>query len=298
MPEETVPFNFGGLEPEFSSWENAHFVVIPVCYDLTTTYKSGTRGGPRAVIEASTHMELWDEELWRETYRVGIHTMGMVEPKALEPERVADEVFTISRKVVESGKFPVLVGGEHSLSLGMVQALKEKHPDLSVLHLDAHADLRDRYQGSPFNHACIARRISEVCPITLAGVRSLSREEVEHLKSSTVRVFFMADILEREGWEEEICEHLSREVYVTIDLDVFDPAIMPSVGTPEPGGLGWYDVTGLLKTVAMKKEVVGFDVVELSPMPGTVAPDFMAAKLIYRTVGYVVESREEGAVRP
>jgi agmatinase len=196
--------------------------------------------------------------------------------------------------ILERGKIPVIIGGEHSVTIGFVMALKQNYPDLSVLQLDAHADLRESYQDSPFNHACVARRISELCPIVQVGVRSLSNVEAEFLKSPArkvnygIKTHYARDIIKGVRWGE-VVEDLTEDVFITIDLDVFDPSIMPATGTPEPGGLGWYDVLGLLRTVATKKRVVGFDIVELCPIPGNVAPDFLAAKLAYKVMGYINE---------
>ncbi|MEE9614324.1 MAG: agmatinase family protein, partial [Thermodesulfobacteriota bacterium] len=190
----------------------------------------------------------------------------------------------------------VLLGGEHSVTVGLTLALKEKYPALSVLQLDAHADLRDSYEGSPFNHACAGRRIQELCPLVQVGIRSMSGEEARFMGSEAgagVRTFYAADVTGGIP-ADEVVAALSDEVFITIDLDVLDPSIMPATGTPEPGGLGWYQVTGLLREVARKKKVVGFDVVELSPMEGNVAPDFLAARLTYKLMGYINEYYDKG----
>ncbi len=192
-----------------------------------------------------------------------------------------------AQRVIRANKFPVLIGGEHTVSLGMAQALKEEYPKLSFLQLDAHADLRDRYQGTSFSHACVGRRLSELGPLIQVGVRSLSAEENIFLKNGGVKSFFWHRISELSDWAEGVFQALSPEVYVTLDLDVLDPAVMPSVGTPEPGGLGWKTLTRFLQQLTQKKTVVGFDVVELTPIPGFIAPDFLAAKLIYRFLGHI-----------
>ncbi len=283
-------FNFCGLDEEVRRDRAPRFSVLQVPYDLTTSYVSGTRNGPRAIIEASAHMELYDEELGFEPYKAGIETLPPLEPTALGPEHMIDRVRDAAVEVLDNGRVPVLLGGEHSVTLGLVRALRERHPTLSVFHLDAHADMRDRYQDTPFNHACVARRISEICPIVQAGVRSLSREEALFLKDCTaVRTYYAADIRKGVDWGA-VADGLSDEVFITIDLDVFDPSIMPATGTPEPGGLGWYEVLDALGTVISKKNVVGFDLVELSPIPGNVAPDFLAAKLAYKVMGYMERS--------
>ncbi len=281
--------NFGGIGPEYSEFAKASFVVVPVPYDLTSTYQSGSRRGPGAILEASGNMELYDEELGREIYPVGIHTAPCVEADARGPAEMTAAVHKTVAEILGYDKVPVILGGEHSISLGAVQAMKEKYPGISVLQLDAHADMRDSYQGSPYSHASVARRISEICPIVQAGIRSMSVEEASFLKTSTVKTF-SADFIGGEArWREEICGSLQGDVYVTIDLDVLDPAIMPSTGTPEPGGISWKDMLLLIRSVAKRCRVRGFDVVELAPIPGMVAPDFLAAKLIYRILGYLAE---------
>jgi agmatinase len=184
-----------------------------------------------------------------------------------------------------------MLGGEHSISLGMVRELAKKYPHLSVLQLDAHADLRDAYQGTPYNHACVGRRISEICPLVQAGVRSISKEEVDFQRSSQVVTITDYEIKQNEGWVDKVLGHLTDDVYLTLDLDVLDPAIMPSVGTPEPGGLSWYETIGFFRLLSQHKKIVSFDLVELSPQLGNIAPDFLAAKLAYRIMGYVAELR-------
>ena len=280
--------NFGGIYPAHSL-SKALFVVVPVPYDLTSTYQSGSRRGPAAIIEASTNMELYDEELKQETYLAGIHTTLPVTVDARGPKNMINIVRKKIHKIASLGKIPVMLGGEHSISLGAVQALKEKYPKLSVLQLDAHADLRRSYQGSAYSHAAVARRISEICPLTQVGIRSMSKEEADFLPQSKVKSHSADFVLEQKEWCEKICKDLKGDIFVTIDLDVFDPSIMPSTGTPEPGGLYWRDVLSLLKSVSYSCKIRGFDVVELAPIPGTIAPDFMAAKLIYRLMGYITK---------
>jgi agmatinase len=280
--------NFGGIYSAHLL-RDALFVVVPVPYDLTSTYQPGSRRGPAAIIEASTNMELYDEELKKETYLAGIHTTLPVATDARGPKNMINAVQKKIARVTALDKIPVILGGEHSISLGAVQALKKKYPKLKVLQLDAHADLRESYQGSPYSHASVARRISETCPLIQVGIRSMSKEEGEFLPQSKVKSYSADFALEKKDWCENICKDLSGDVFVTIDLDVFDPSIMPSTGTPEPGGLYWKDVLSLLKSVSRSCQIRGFDVVELAPIPGIVAPDFMAAKLIYRFMGYITE---------
>ena len=280
--------NFGGIYPAHSMRE-ATFVVVPVPYDLTSTYQAGSRRGPAAIIEASTNMELYDEELKKETYLAGIHTTLPVTVDARGPKNMINAVRKKISKIVAMDKIPIMLGGEHSISLGAVQALKEKYPKLSVLQLDAHADLRESYQGSPYSHASVARRISEICPLVQVGIRSMSKEEADFLPQSKVKSYSADFVSEKKDWCERVCKDLHGDVFVTIDLDVFDPSIMPSTGTPEPGGLYWRDVIHLLKSASRTCKIRGFDVVELAPIPGIIAPDFMTAKLIYRFMGYVTK---------
>jgi len=215
--------------------------------------------------------------------------MSLIEFKEKEsPENAIEIVHKTVKEVLDAGKFPVVIGGEHTVAIGAVKALKEKNENLSILHLDAHYDLKDEYNGSKYNHACIARRLQEISPVVEVGVRSLSKEEKEFLgnPSKNVNIMSVYDILEIPDWKKRVNDLLSDNVYITIDMDVFDPALAPSVGTPEPGGIGWYETLDLLKLVAKEKTITGFDITELSPKEGFVAPDFLAAKLIYRLLGY------------
>ncbi len=281
--------NFGGIEPAFTAYKKADFVIVPVPYDLTSTYQSGSRRGPAAILEASGNMELYDEEIRKETYRSGIHTLPPLEADARGPAEMVDSVRRSIARVAADGKIPVMLGGEHSISFGAVQAMKEIYPEISVLQLDAHADLRDAYQGTPYSHASVARRISEICPLIQAGIRSMSVEEAKFLEESHVQSHTADFILDggTDAWWETICGGLHGDLYLTVDLDILDPAVMPSTGTPEPGGLAWRDLLRLVREAAKHCQIRGFDVVELAPIPGLVAPDFLAAKLVYRIMGYL-----------
>ncbi len=280
--------NFGGIYPE-CSLRNAQFVVIPVPYDLTSTYQPGSRRGPAAIIEASTNMELYDEELKKETYLAGIHTARPLSVDARGPKHMISAVRKKISRVVAQSKIPVMLGGEHSITLGAVQAVADKYPKLTVLQLDAHADLRDSYQGTPYNHACVGRQIADFCQLVQVGIRSMSKEEGDYLPNSKVKSYSADYVFDNAKWAETVCKHLRGDVYITIDLDVFDPSIMLATGTPEPGGLYWRDVLKILKMASSCCNIRGFDVVELAPLPGVVAPDFMAAKLIYRLMGYMTK---------
>jgi agmatinase len=198
-----------------------------------------------------------------------------------------ERVAAAAQQIIDADKFPVMLGGEHSVSLGMIQALIKRHPAMGVLQLDAHADLRDSYLGSPYNHACVAKRIQELCPLVQAGIRNISAEEFTFLSRSAVKSFPAREMQKDTAWVAKIIENLPQKIYITIDLDVFDPSIMPAVGTPEPGGLGWYEVLHLLQTVCSERQIVGCDIVELCPQPMNPGPDFLAAKLCYKLLGYI-----------
>jgi len=275
--------NFGYLPEQYSNAENAGIVIVPVAYDGTSTWMKGADKGPAAVCEASANMELYDIETDSEVYKKGIFTENAIGGEISTREMI-EAVHEAVRYYIEKDKFTVVIGGEHSVSIGSIKAHAERYPDLTVLQLDAHADLRDEYNGSKYNHACVMARARELCPIVQVGIRSMDSSEKERMDVSNV--FFAEKIRTRADWIAKAVSKLSRNVYVTVDLDVLDPSIMPSTGTPEPGGLSWYDVLELLKTAIEKKNVVGFDVVELCPDDRNKAPDFLAAKLIYKLLSY------------
>jgi len=233
------------------------------------------------------NMEQFDEELGTENFRVGIHTQDRLETVASSPEAMMGVIDTAVGEVLAAGKLPVVLGGEHSVTIGALRAVRGKFRRFSILHFDAHADLRDSYQGTPFSHACAGRRASEAGKLVQVGIRSLSREEEEFRRGASLQTFFAADIVSGRARPRDIVSGLEEDLYITIDLDVLDPAIMPATGTPEPGGLSWYDVTGILRAACEGRRVVGFDVVELCPDANGVAPAFLAAKLIYRLLGYI-----------
>ncbi|MBN2283260.1 MAG: agmatinase [Deltaproteobacteria bacterium] len=282
--------NFGGIGVEHAALETARFVVLPVPYDLTSTYMAGSRKGPAAILEASANMELFDDELRKETFRAGIHTLPPLEADARGPGFMVERVQKAVEEILDGDRVPILLGGEHSVTIGAVHAMKERYPSISVLHLDAHADMRESYQGSPFSHACVARRIVETCPIVQVGVRSMSVEEAEYVSDNNIMQVSPDNMDGEPQWVKKICDNLSNDVYVSLDLDVFDPAIMPATGTPEPGGMNWKEVIRLISEVSLSCHICGFDVVELCPIPGMIAPDFLAAKLVYRIIGYADRS--------
>ena len=279
----SIPYNFAALSLEYSDYKSARAVILPVPYDHTVSYIAGAKNGPRAIISASRNMELYDDEISKNIYESGIHTADEL-MTVIDPEKMNSIVYSSAKEFLDDGKFIVALGGDHSISYGIIKAASEKFKNLSVLQLDAHADLRDSYEGTKFSHACIMRRVSEICKFTQVGIRSYSEEEAEFIAEKKLKLF-LARELNGEKWMDEVVKGLSENVYITIDVDVFDPSIMPSTGTPEPGGLDWHTALKLLKKVFEKKKVVGFDVVELSPMQN-VAPDFMLAKLVYKLIGY------------
>lgn len=274
---------YGGLPEEYTKYESSKIVVVPVPYDETSTYGKGADKGPSALIEASAHMELYDTETDSEVYTLGIATDLPVKEKS-SPDAMVDATQKRVAEHLKKGKFVVLIGGEHSVSVGSVWAHSEHFKDFSVLQFDAHSDLRESFEGTKFNHACAMARIKEKCPIVQVGIRSMAAEELENMDKS--RVFFAEDIYNRKDWMDEAVSKLSKNVYITIDLDFFDPSIMPSTGTPEPGGLFWYDAVELIKKVSAKCNIVGCDVVELCPNKDNWAPDFLASKLIYKILSY------------
>ena len=275
--------NFGYLPEEYSNPEDAGIIVIPVAYDETSTWIKGADKGPTAIIDASANMELYDIDTDSEVYKQGIFTENTIAGDLSTIEMI-EAVNEAVRYYLEKNKFTVVIGGEHSVSIGSIKAYARHYSDLTVLQLDAHADLREEYNGSKHNHACVMARTKELCPIVQVGIRSMDSSEVESMDKS--RAFLAKDIYNNRDWIEKVISILSDNVYITIDLDVFDPSIMPSTGTPEPGGLLWYDVLALLKSVTENRNVVAFDVVELCPDDRNRAPDFMAAKLIYKLLSY------------
>jgi agmatinase len=285
-----LPQNFLGLPEEDATWERSRVVVLPVPYDSTTSYGAGARFGPGAILEASRQVELWDDELGRTPADVGVHTLAPLLPVMSGPEGMIDAVAEAADRGFADGKLLLMLGGEHSLSVGTVRACAKHHGRLSILHIDAHADLRDSYEGTPFSHACAARRLLDYGEVTAVGIRNLSAEEQEFVGATGHRVFWARDIArDREDrWIEQAIAALGDPVYVTFDLDGLDPSVIPATGTPEPGGLSWYQALDLLRRVGAARRVVGCDVVELAPAPGSHVSDFAAAKLAYKMIGYFV----------
>ena len=274
--------NYLDLPESFSTYECAGIVIVPVPFDRTSSWMRGSRKGPGAIIDAPRYLELYDIETNSEAYREGIHTCRPV--RAFSSESMIEKVRSCVKGLLEDGKFVVVLGGEHSVSIGAVKAYAERFQGLSVLQLDAHTDMRDTYEGNKYSHACTMARISEIVDRSVSvGIRSMDSKEVDRV--SRDRIFFARDIKGSNSWFDEALKRLSEKVYVTVDLDVFDPSYVPSTGTPEPGGLGWYEVTRFLEHVSRGTNIVGFDVVELCPS-GARASDFIAAKLVYKLLSY------------
>jgi agmatinase len=295
LPGAALPARFGALPDALADWETAKAVVLPAGFEATTSYGTGTKDGPEAILRASRSVELYDDELEWEPCEVGIATAPAWEFDRATPERPIEQVEALIDGALVAGKFPVLLGGEHAITLGGVRAALARHPGLGVLQLDAHADLRDSYEGSPYSHACVMRRVAEIAPIVAWGIRSLSAEEAAWRPERPYRRFGAEQVLSDPDATAAAVAALPPEVYVTIDLDVLDPSAMPAVGTPEPGGPGWYDLLRLLRAVFAARQVVAVDVVELAPIPGMIAPDFLAAKLVYKVIGYRFGSLPAGS---
>jgi agmatinase len=288
---------FGGTMPSPTDFDRARVIILPVPLDRTTSYVPGTRSGPHEIIDASSHMELWDEETGTDVHGIGIFTLPEMELPFATMDEVMQEVGRVAGEILSRGKFPFVLGGEHSITAPIVAAAARRHPGLSVLQIDAHADLRDEFMGTPFNHACAMRRVLEHAPATQVGIRSLSPEEAAAAPSLPTRIFYDFNMRQDPAWIDRVVESLRDTVYVTIDCDGLDPAIMPAVGTPEPGGLSWYETLALLKRVIQARRVVGCDLVELCPMAGNVAPTFLCAKLVYKILSYQFGGRAPGAPR-
>jgi agmatinase len=290
-----VPHNFLGLPSELSDWDQSSVVILPVPYDLTTSYQAGGRFGPSAILDASTQVELYDDELGSEPCNIGIHTLPALEPIATNPEAMHSRVQDVVGAIIDAGKFPITLGGDHSITIGVLNSLKERYEEFSVLQLDAHADLRDTYHESRVSHACVARRASEMASVTQIGIRSISSDEIEFVKNAAqVKTIFARELNSGLDSALSAIDDLKGPVYLTLDVDVFDPSIMPATGTPDPGGLDWYAVTALIKKLFQTKEIIGCDVVELAPIGGMKAPDFLVAKLVYKIIGYYSQKSSGG----
>ncbi len=278
------PNNFCGVETTF---EEAKAVIIPVPYDSATSYRSGAREGPRAAIAASRQLELYDLELDANIFeKLPIYTLDEVAISVDSPRKTIDNVRKTVEAALAAGKFPITLGGDHSIALGPFEAVKKKYPNISVVHFDAHSDMRDEFDGSKYSHACVMRRISELGPrIAQVGILSTEESCQEYVRGNKNIEVFPAS--EKNNWKiSDLLSHLTQEVYITFDVDCLDPSIMPSTGTPVQGGLLWNEVLDVIREIGKKKKVVGFDVNELMPLPGFHAPDFLVASLVYKMLAY------------
>ena len=281
-----LPLTFGGLDPKEWTFEKSRAVILPIPFERTTSYMPGTKNGPRDILLASTQMELYEEEIGVEVSDIGIHTLPEMELPFSATSEAFEEISRTAGWLLDEGKFFVALGGEHSISGPLVSAVARRTPGLSVLQIDAHADLRADYLGEPLSHASAMRRVLDHAPCVQVGIRSLSAPEAGALPGLRTRVFYDWNMRDDPDWMARAVDALSDQVYLTIDVDGLDPAIMPATGTPEPGGLSWRELLALLRLLNARTHVVACDVVELSPLAGMVAPSFLCAKLVYKILSY------------
>ena len=292
--------NFGGIDDErYSAIGTADVLVFPVSYEGTVSDGVGTGAGAMAIIEASRNMELYEEETDAEVYKVGIYTLPEFQARKT-PDMMMADLYSYTKDLLALDKFICMIGGEHSVSAPIIQAHNEKYENLSVLQIDAHADLRDTYDGTPHSHASIMARVVKDMhiPSVQVGIRSMSGDEARSLKEDLpTRIFWARDIVGKTDWIDEAIDSLTENVYLTIDIDGLDPSIMPTTGTPEPGGLGWYETLSLIRSLAEKKRVVGMDLVEYSYVENYDSPAFLCAKLIYKSLAYIFRGDERTVLR-
>jgi agmatinase len=284
--DSTQSLQFGGALPETPTFDRSAAVILPAPLDRTTSYMPGTRNGPREILAASAQVELWDEEAGADVHDRGIFTLPEMDLASGTMEAALFDLQRIAGEVMDAGKFLVTLGGEHSITSPLVAAAAARHRGLTVLQIDAHADLRDSYQTHRHSHACAMRRTLDHAPVVQVGIRNISAEEVEALPGLKTTIFYDWNMRDDPNWISRVVDALSTPVYVTIDLDGLDPGTMPAVGTPEPGGLSWRELTALLRRTFEHRDVVACDVVELCPIPGFISPNFVAAKLVYKLLTY------------
>lgn len=288
----SLPMNFGGIdEGQFSSFDGARILVWPVSYEGTVSFGTGTGDGAMAIVDASRNMELYEEETGGEVYKLGIHTLEEFAPRET-PEAMMDSLYERAKELLESDKFICMLGGEHSVSAPVIKAHAEKFHDMSVLQIDAHADLRDTYDGTPHSHASIMARVVKDLriPSVQVGIRSISADEARLLNTGLpTKIFWAKDIVGKTNWIDDAVDSLTDNVYLTIDIDGLDPSLVPTTGTPEPGGLGWYETLELIRTLAKKRRVVGMDLVEFSKTENSDAPAFLCSKLVYKSLAYIFD---------
>lgn len=293
MSESTqLPVNFGGIdEPQYCDLDSARILILPVSYEATVSYGTGTGAGAMAIVHASRNMELYEEETDSEVYKLGIHTLPEFTARET-PDAMMADLYGYSKKLLEMDKFICMLGGEHSISVPIIKAHHEKFENLSVLQIDAHADLRDTYDGTPHSHASIMARVVKDLriPSVQVGIRSISGDEARSLKEGLpTKIFWARDIVGRTDWIDDAVNSLTENVYLTIDIDGLDPSIVPTTGTPEPGGLGWYETLALIRKLAETKRVVGMDLVEYSYFENYDSPAFLCSKLVYKSLSYIFQ---------
>jgi agmatinase len=288
-----LPMNFGGIDEEqYSSRDAARVFILPVSYEGTVSYGTGTGAGAMAIVDASRNMELYDEETDTEVYKIGIHTLEEFRPRPT-PEEMMGDLYDYSTEILKQDKFLCMLGGEHSVSAPIIKAHAEKYHNLSVLQIDAHADLRDTYDGTPHSHASIMARVVKdmQIPSVQVGIRSISADEARLLDSGLpTKIFWARDIAGKTDWINRAVDSLTENVYLTIDIDGLDPSIVPTTGTPEPGGLGWYETLTLIRKLAEKRRIVGMDLVEYSYFENYDSPAFLCAKLVYKSLAYIFQN--------
>lgn len=267
--------------------EQAKFLILPIPYEHTTSYGTGTKYGPEAIIKASQYLELFDEELGLEPYREGIHTLEPIAFDKSGSEHAIEKIYETVRKLPIKDKFLISFGGEHSITYPIVKAFSEKFPRITVLQIDAHSDLREAYEGTIYSHGSVMARIKDTVDIVQVGIRSQSKEEYDFIRQRGLHTFYMHTIRRDTLWKEHVIDSLGDNVYLTIDLDGFDPSVAPAVGTPEPGGLLWYDVVDLIHMITNKRHLIGCDIMELAPVQSSTITDFLAAKLAYKIIGCI-----------
>ncbi|REH54672.1 agmatinase [Tenacibaculum gallaicum] len=282
--------NYAGIPDQYAKLENAKVVLIPVPYDGTSTWQKGADKGPEAFLNASENMELYDIETDSEVYKEGVYLADAVTENS-SPEAMVEAVHATTKKFINKNKFVTLFGGEHSISIGTIRAFNECFNNLTVLHIDAHADLRKEYEGSSYNHACAVYEANQTTNLVQVGIRSMDISEKSSMNMD--KVFFAHDMAMNEYWIDEVIDQLTGNVFITFDLDAIDPSLLPSTGTPEPGGLFYYETLEFLKKVFTERNVVGFDIVELCPNKSEKSSDFLAAKLYYKMLSYKFSSKME-----
>jgi len=281
---------YAGISEEFSKLETAKIVLIPVPYDGTSTWQKGADKGPQAFLNASENMELYDIETDSEVYKKGVFLTDTITENA-SPEAMVEEVYNVTKKYINKHKFVTVFGGEHSISIGTIRAFNECFDNLTVLHIDAHADLRKEYDGTKCNHACAVYEANKTTNLVQVGIRSMDISEKKEMNLD--KVFFAHDMAVNEDWMDDVIDQMTSNVFITFDFDALDPSIFPSTGTPEPGGLFYYETLEFLKRVFEEKNVVGFDMVELCPNENEKSSDFLAAKLYYKMLSYKFATNED-----